>query len=88
MKQLFDDYNCECCRVTNNEHLESIHNEGCTKLNEILADSNTLCLSTEQLSSQETHDAMCKILEGFFKGIDDVLPPPTIIQVCSNAQLL
>ena len=84
MTQLFDDYNCESCNVADNQHLENVHNEGRVKLSQILATNDKLRLinlSVEQLSSQEYHKAMCEILEGFFKGIDDALPPPTIIQV-------
>ena len=87
MKQLFDDYDCESCSATDKKHMESIHEVGRAELNQILA-SSSLHLSNllaDQLSSQEYHNAMCKILEGFFKGIDDVLPPPTIIKVFSNA---
>lgn len=84
MKQLFDDYECDSYSVPDKQQLESMHNDGRIKLNQILASSNELRLSNlsvERLSSQKNHKAMCRILEGFFKGIDDVLPPPTIIQV-------
>lgn len=86
MTQLFDDYDCESCNVADKQHLENVHDEGRVKLNQILATNDKLRLtnlSAEQLSSQMYHNAMCKILEGFFKGIDDALPPPTIIQVCN-----
>lgn len=84
MKQLFDDCDYESCSVADKQHLEKVHNDGCAKLSQILASSNKLCLnnlSAEHPPTQEHHKAMCKILEGFFKGIDDVLPAPTIIQV-------
>lgn len=85
VKQLFDDYKCEeSCSAPDKQHLESIHDDSRSKLSQILASSEELRLSNlleEQQSSQKTHQAMCKILEEFFKGIDDVLPAPTIIQV-------
>ena len=84
MTQLFDDCDCESCSVDDKQHLENMHDEGRIKLNQILATNDKLRLtnlSVEQLSSQKYHKAMCEILEGFFKGVDDVLPPPTIIQV-------
>ena len=84
MTQLFDDYDYESCSMADKQHLEKMHDEGRIKLNQILATNDKLRLtklSAEQLSSQKYHKTMCEILEGFFKGIDDVLPPPTIIQV-------
>ena len=82
--QLFDDYDCESCDMANKQQLENMHDKGRVKLNQILATNDKLCLtnlSVGHLSSQEYHKAMYEILEGFFKGIDDALPPPTIIQV-------
>lgn len=84
MKQLFDDDDgSEHCDVPDKQCLRNIHNDGCSKLNQILYSSDELCLSnlSEQLSSCEYHKAMCKILEGFFKGINNLLPPPKIIKV-------
>ena len=84
MTQLFDDYDCESCSMADKQHLEKMHDEGRIKLNQILATNDKLRLtklSADQLSSQKYHKTMCGILEGFFKGIDDALPPPTIIQV-------
>jgi len=84
IKQLFDDCDYQSCSMADKQHLERVHNGGRTKLDQILASDDELCLSNlpvEHLSTQEHHKAMCKILEGIFKGIDDVLPVPTIIQV-------
>ena len=77
--QLFDDCDCKSCSLDDKQHLENMHDEGYTKLIQIL-DTNQ---SVEQLSSQMYHKAMCDILEGFFREVDYVLPPPppTIIQV-------
>ena len=85
IKQLFDEYVCESCSAIDKQHLETMHDEGRIKLNQILATNDNLRLSMEQLSSQEYHKKMCEILEAFFKGIDDKLPQPTIIQVCDIA---
>ena len=82
--QLFDDCGCKSCSLDDKQHLENMHDEGYTKLIQILDTNQKLCLtnlSVEQLSSQMYHKAMCEILEGFFREVDYMLPPPTIIQV-------
>lgn len=84
VKQFFDNYNHKPCSAANKQLLEGMHDRGRAKLNQILASSNELRLSNlsvEHLSPLEYHKRMCKTLECYFKGIDDMLPPPTIIQV-------
>lgn len=85
MKQLFEDYKCEDYSEPDKQQLESLHNIGHVKLSQILAtseESHSNNLSMDHFSSLEDHKSMCKILEGCFKGIDNILPPSTIVRVC------
>lgn len=84
IKQFFDDYKCEGYSGPDKEHLESLHSDGRVKLTQILGAGEELHssnLSMDHFSSLKDHETMCTILGRFFKGIDDILPPPTIIQV-------
>ena len=84
IKQLFENYKCKGYSEPDKQCLESLHNVGHVKLNQILAtseESHSNNLSMDHFASLTDHKAMCRILEEFFKGIDNILPPPTIIQV-------
>ena len=81
MKQFFDDYDDESCSTADKQQLKNEHNKEHVKLSQLLDTSEVSRLSVEHFSSEQHHKSMCSILENFFKGIDDTLPPPTIIQV-------
>ena len=81
MKQFFEDYDDDSFNTADKQQLKNEHIKGRVKLSQLLDTNERIGLSIEHLSSQQFHKFMCSILESFFKGIDDILPPPTIIQV-------